>query len=94
MAIDSAAKRHSIARFGRVVTLPGLPIPDGTISAADRAGLLWLYTGITLASAASSPDIITFTAGGVRTATLTAGGVRTHARTAGGTITKALTAEN
>ena len=55
MAIDTAAKRHSIARFGQAVSLAGLPIPDGTISAADRAGLLWLYSGLALANTVIGP---------------------------------------
>ena len=49
MAVDSLAKRFSMFAFARG---PNLPIPDGTIAAADRATLLWLYGGITLSGAA------------------------------------------
>lgn len=49
MAVDTAAKRFSMMAFGRG---PGnIPIPDGTIAAADRAHLLRLYGGIALAGA-------------------------------------------
>lgn len=46
MAVDTASKRYSMMRLGQAVGL--LPIPDGTLAAADRAHLLGLYSGIAL----------------------------------------------
>ncbi len=40
MAIDSEGRRRS--------TLHVLPVPDGTIAAADRAHVLWIYSGIAI----------------------------------------------
>ena len=47
MAIDSAAKRFSIMDFC-IPSQPGMDPPDGSVAAADRATLLWLYRGIAL----------------------------------------------
>lgn len=38
MAIDTENRRRSV--------LKQLPVPDGTISAADRAQVVWHYSGI------------------------------------------------
>jgi len=51
MAIDTLAKRNSVLSVNSYI----LPIPDGTISQADRQTVLRVYGGI-LASAAA--DII------------------------------------
>lgn len=51
MAIDTETKRKSILGFGSGDLLPH---PDGSIAAADRLTLLWLYSGIA-ASAAAEP---------------------------------------
>lgn len=51
MAIDTEAKRKSILGFGSGDLLPN---PDGTIAAADRLTLLWLYGGI---AASAPPDV-------------------------------------
>ena len=51
MAIDTQAKRYAMMAFRRGGILP---VPSGTIAAADRAHLLWLYGGITLTGAAVS----------------------------------------
>ncbi len=40
MAIDTEGRRRS--------TLHVLPVPDGTIAAADRAHVLWIYSGIAI----------------------------------------------
>lgn len=48
MAIDTAAKRFSMMNMGAHHRI--LIIPDGTISAPDRAHLLGLYSGIALAA--------------------------------------------
>jgi hypothetical protein len=45
MAVDTKAKRFSMLAFGSGGILPD---PDGTIAAADRAHLLWLYSGLAL----------------------------------------------
>lgn len=50
MAVDTVAKRYSLIGFGSP-TPRLLPIPDGTIAAADRAMLLYLYHGIALSAA-------------------------------------------
>ena len=42
MAIDTENKRRS--------TLHALPAPDGTIGDADRAQVLWIYSGIAIGS--------------------------------------------
>jgi len=47
MAVDSKAKRFSMLAMGRGAILPA---PDGTIAAADRAHLLWLYAGIAMSA--------------------------------------------
>lgn len=52
MAVDSAAKRFSMLDFGR----PGYPmvlVPDGTVGETDRADLLGLYAGLSLANVAT-----------------------------------------
>lgn len=49
MPIDTAAKRLSIMDFGDE-TAPGIPVPDGAITAPDREHFLWLYSGISLAA--------------------------------------------
>jgi hypothetical protein len=48
VAIDTRNKRFSLIGFGSPVPAP-LPLPDSTISAGDRAMLLWLYFGLALA---------------------------------------------
>lgn len=45
MAIDTAAKRLSMLDFCGTVMSPGIPIPDGTFDAGDRAHMLLLYAG-------------------------------------------------
>lgn len=59
MAIDTATKRYSMIGFG-APTPRMLPIPDGTIAAADRAMLLYLYHGLTV-GAAAVPITVAFT---------------------------------
>lgn len=56
MAIDTAAKRYSMIGFGSP-TPRLLPIPDGALSAADRAMLLYLYQGLSLGAVAAAPTI-------------------------------------
>lgn len=52
MAVDTRDKRFSI--LGLHQPVPSLTAnPDGTIAAADRAFLLFLYAGIALAGAAA-----------------------------------------
>lgn len=53
MAVDTAGKRFSMIGFGGPVPQM-VVIPDGTIGAPDRADLLYLYSGITLAAIAAS----------------------------------------
>lgn len=61
MAVDTAAKRYSLV--GLAAPVPSLlPIPDGTVEAADRAHLLWLYSGIAL----GTPTVAVAVAGTVR----------------------------
>lgn len=48
MAADTRDKRFSLIGLGSPVPSM-LPDPDGTIAAADRAMLLWLYHGIAVA---------------------------------------------
>lgn len=45
MAIDTAARRLSIMDM-EASTMPGIPMADGDFDAADRAHLLWLYSGL------------------------------------------------
>lgn len=45
MAIDTATKRYSVIGFD-LPFVRMFPVPDGTISATDRQGWLWKYTGI------------------------------------------------
>ena len=47
MAVDTRDKRMSMIGLGSPVPSV-LPNPDGAIGAADRAQLLWLYSGISL----------------------------------------------
>lgn len=56
MAVDTAAKRFSLIGFGSPVPRM-LPIADGTLSAADRAMLLYLYHGLSLGAVAEAPTI-------------------------------------
>lgn len=56
MAVDTANKRYSLIGFGSP-TPRLLPIPDGTIAAADRAMLLYLYHGMALGAVAEVPSI-------------------------------------
>lgn len=49
MAIDTAAKRVSALDFEQVWETGG-PIPDGTVSAADRQHALFSYSGIAMVS--------------------------------------------
>jgi hypothetical protein len=53
VGIDTAQKRYSLIGFGSP-TPRLLPIPQGTIEADDRALLLYLYAGLTLAEAAAT----------------------------------------
>ena len=55
MAIDTAAKRWSMLAWGNG---GGLPIPDGTIDAGDRATMLDEYSGITAALAPTTAELI------------------------------------
>lgn len=41
MAVDTETKRRST-----ICLIPPLPVPDGTIGAADRAHVCWLYSAI------------------------------------------------
>jgi len=60
MAIDTAAKRLSCLDFEEVWA-EAIPIPDGTISQADRQHLIWSYAGILAAAVAGVIDTIAFT---------------------------------
>ena len=64
MAIDTAAKRGSVLNFCNPFDHI-MPIPDGSINAADRQNLIGMYSGI-LAAGGGSPSI-----GGRKTAWLT-----------------------
>lgn len=57
MAIDTETKRKSILGFGSGDLLPK---QDGTIDAGDRLTLLWLYSGIAAAAAATIAEGIQF----------------------------------
>ena len=47
MAIDTAQKRRSIMRFGKVgVAINPIPDADGSFDAGDRFHFLWLYSGL------------------------------------------------
>lgn len=48
MAIDTQNKRRS--------TLRVLPVPDGTIGAADRAQVVWQYSGIVISALILNPS--------------------------------------
>lgn len=50
MAVDTRNKRMSLIGFG-APTPRVLPNPDGTVAAADRAMLLYLYAGLDIAAA-------------------------------------------
>jgi hypothetical protein len=52
MAIDTAAKRVSSLDH-EAVWAAGLPLPDGTIDAADRQHSLWTYSGLAAGEATS-----------------------------------------
>ena len=56
MAVDTASKRFSVLGLSGIQTLP---IPDGTVAAADRLHLLMLYSGI----AADVPGVDVFSPG-------------------------------
>lgn len=47
MAVDTANKRYSMAGLGGVDVVL-YPIPDGTVSEADRAHWLGLYNGFSI----------------------------------------------
>jgi hypothetical protein len=66
MAIDTAAKRLSSLDFEEVWA-EGLPLPDGTISQADRQHSLWSYSGILAVAAAVPTAVITLHAVASRT---------------------------
>jgi hypothetical protein len=53
MAIDSTQKRFSIMDFD-IPTQPGMSPPSGSIDAATRLALLWLYSGIAASAAAAT----------------------------------------
>lgn len=55
MAVDTRNKRASMMSFGRPF-ITRIPLPDGTIDAADRAMLLHLYHGIALSAPAVGLD--------------------------------------
>lgn len=57
MAVNTASRRFSMMRLGRVGVGP-LPPPDGAIDAGDRAHLLGLYSGIALDVASDYSDIV------------------------------------
>ena len=85
MAIDTQAKRYAMMAFRRGGILP---VPDGTIAAADRAHLLWLYGGITLVGAVvagpySMAAAEVFTAGAAEGEVFQAGQAKGHVFQAG-----------
>lgn len=49
MAVDTENKRRSVAKV--------LPVPDGTVAAADRGGTVWMYVGIAFQSGISTISI-------------------------------------
>ena len=49
MAIDTSIKRRMASTF---LPIWKAPIPSGTIEAADRAHISWIYGGVILAAAA------------------------------------------
>ena len=53
MAIDTAGKRSSCLDYEEVWTA-GIPLPDGSVSQADRQHLLWSYSGILVSPVAVS----------------------------------------
>lgn len=58
MAIDTAAKRRSSAAARRMPWMRRFaPLPDGSISQADRQQGAWVYAGI-LAAAAAEPPVV------------------------------------
>lgn len=42
MAIDTAAKRLTMIDYGDIFQ-PGIPVPDGSVTVADRSQFLWSY---------------------------------------------------
>lgn len=48
MAIDTASRRYSMIGFGAPGVELVTPVPDGSITAPDRAHLLGLYPGISI----------------------------------------------
>jgi len=73
MAADTATKRFSLLGFGAPIPTM-VTVPSGTIGAAQRADLLFLYSGITLGAA------VLFDLPACRTRTIAAES-RTHAAT-------------
>lgn len=55
MAIDDQNKRRSVLGLGLAPFIV-LPVPDGTISAADRIHIAGYYAGIAIAAAATAVD--------------------------------------
>ena len=61
MAVDTARKRHAMLNFGDDIGST-LIVPDGTVTALDRATLLALYNFTDAdAAVASTPRMIRFT---------------------------------
>ena len=61
MAVDTARKRHAMLNFGDDIGST-LIVPDGTVTALDRATLLALYNFTDAdAAVAATPRMIRFT---------------------------------
>ena len=61
MAVDTARKRHAMLNFGDDIGAV-LIVPDGTVTALDRATLLALYNFTDAdAAVAATPRMIRFT---------------------------------
>lgn len=56
MAVDTAQKRFSLMGFGCPVPQMVMP-PSGSVVEADRADLLYLYSGITLTEQQPEPEV-------------------------------------
>lgn len=59
MAIDTASKRRSISAYTGLLIAP---VADGTIGAADRAALAWLYSGLDYAATTTRTVALTLRA--------------------------------
>jgi len=64
MALDTANKRYSMIGFDLPGMVPMFPVPDGSITAHDRAMLLGLYFGLDLSVPVPAPSSRTINIGG------------------------------